>query len=152
MATMVSAMRLFPNGLMFWNRYGFGARRLLLAGFNTFNDSVLSTQRHGFAVPLSRLHTAQTKFFLQDQSTLDDEDLLNNGDDCRVALFPKRWNGLDWTADRDTLDLDLLVSKRLVYQLVMTICTDMHPNGPLDPATLNRNILDKQRYGHLGEI
>jgi hypothetical protein len=150
---MVSAMRLFLYGLGFRYRHKFGARSpFSLAGFSALDDSSLFTQRHGFPVPLGRPHASQTDLFLQDQPTLDDEDLLDHGDDRGVAVFSNGWNSLNWPADRDTLDFDALAGKRLINQVVMTIRMDMHPNPALNLSALNRDVLDKQRDNNLRRI
>jgi hypothetical protein len=97
---------------------------------------LLLTQRYDLAVPLSRPHAPQMDFFLQNQSSFDDEDLLDNGNHrCVALLSDKRRDDVDWSGDCDALNVDPVVSKGLVNQVVMTDGADIYPDVPLDFST-----------------
>jgi hypothetical protein len=87
----------------------------------------------------------QADFFLQDQATLDHEDLFDNRDYGGVPLLSDGRSGVDWPPYRDALDFDRLVSQGFVNEVIMTDGADMHPNTALDFASRNRKLLTIKR-------
>ena len=98
---------------------------------------MLLTQRDRFAVPLGGPDTSQTELFLENQATLDAEDLLDNGDDRYVALLSNRRGGVYRLADGRTLDFNGLASKSFVDEVVMSDRLDMDANISLDFPPFN---------------
>jgi hypothetical protein len=125
---------------------------LPLAGFGSFNDSLLLAQCDRFTMLLGRPHASHTDLFLQDEPTLDNEDFLDNRDDRGVAFLSDWWGRINGAADRNTLDFNPLMSKRLINQMVTINRMEMHPNVPFNLSALNRNIFDVQRDDDLGRI
>jgi hypothetical protein len=126
---MVSSVIRFPSGLGYW--------RKISAGFSPLNDSLLLAQRYLLAVLLGRPHASQMNFFLKNQATLDDQDLLDEGKHRGITLLPNGRNGVDWTPYWHALNFYALMSEALGDQVVMSDRLYLHPNVALDFPALN---------------
>ena len=88
-------------------------------------------------------------FFLQDESSFDNQDLLDHGNHRCVALLSDRRHGIHLPADRDVFNLDPLPSEVFVYHLLMTDGVDVHPHIPLHLPAIYRDIFAMQRNNDL---
>src|SRR5690242_20993943 len=78
------------------------------------DHGLLLSQHDGFAVPLRRAQLANVDLLLEDQLSLDDDNLLQDRHDRDVALLASRRRALYPTADRHTCDLDPVVPQLLL--------------------------------------
>ena len=103
----------------------------------------LCAQRHRLAVTPCHLDAREANFLLEDQPSLDDQNLLHDGDHRGVAFLAVRWRDIDHPADGHPFDLDALVGELFVDQTVLAGRADLKPDAP----SLHTMPLDRDLFG-----
>jgi hypothetical protein len=81
----------------------------------------LLAQRHLLLMPFGRLNAPNMHLFLEHQAAFHFQNFLNDRDDRYLAFLAYGRHGIDWSVDRNVLDLHLLVIQQLIDHLLMVM-------------------------------
>src|SRR6185312_4086280 len=113
----------------------------------SFHDGMHRLERYRFADVLDVAFLAHPHFFFEDQSSLDDQYLVDDGNDRRIALLSHRWHGLNLTINRDPFHDHVLACQGLFNPARAFVDDGPDTDAPLlDRARARDKTLFREGY------
>jgi hypothetical protein len=107
------------------------------------DSDLLRAGCHGLDMRFPNGYAAHMDLFLENKAPLDDEHLLDHGDDGRVAVHAHRRDRFDNAVNRNMLDLNPFVNEIFFDDLF----TDAGRDGSADAARFDTSTADGEPFG-----